>query len=110
MICWGCQVFINIYADLLIEKVVLKAAFWQYHKNTSLNARQHKVISRLLDAGERFEGGMTTRKYAGMTKCSKVTASRDLSDLMENNILQKCPGKGRSTSYELCPIKNLSGE
>jgi len=53
---------------------------------------------------------MTTRKYAGMTKCSKVTASRDLSDLVENNILRKSIGGGRSTSYELCPIKNLRGE
>jgi len=97
-------------SEWLIEKVVLKAAFWQYHKDTALNARQHKVINRLLDAGERFEGGMTTRKYAGMTKCSKVTASRDLSDLVENNILRKSIGGGRSTSYELCPIKNLRGE
>jgi len=88
-------------SEWIIERVVQKAAFWQYHKDNSLNARQHKAINRLLDTGERFEGGMTTRKYAGMTKCSKVTASRDLSDLVEKNILKKCPGKGRSTSYEL---------
>jgi len=89
----------------VIERVVMKAGFWKQHKNTSFNMRQHKVINRLLDTGERFEGGMTTRKYAGMTKCSKVTASRDLSDLVEKNILQKRPGKGRSTSYELCLVK-----
>lgn len=91
-------------SEWVVERVDLKADFWQQHANTSLNARQHKAINRLLDAGERFEGGMTTRKYAGMTKCSKVTASRDLSDLVEKHILQKCPGKGRSTSYELCHI------
>ena len=34
-----------------------------------------------LDVGNRFEGGMTTRKYASINKCSKVTASRELSDL-----------------------------
>ncbi len=97
-------------SEWFIEKVIQKAASWQYHKNIAINARQHKIINQLLDAGERFEGGMITRKYALMTKCSKVTASRDLSDLMEKNILQKCPGKGRSTSYELCPIKNLRKE
>ena len=86
----------------VVERVVMKANFWQQHNKTSLNPRQHKAINRLLDAGERFEGGMTTRKYAGMTKCSKVTASRDLSNLVEKVILRKCPGKGRSTSYELC--------
>jgi Fic family protein len=89
----------------VVERVVMKADFWKQHKDTSFNTRQHKVINRLLDTGERFEGGMTTRKYVGMTKCSKVTASRDLGDLVEKDILQKRPGKGRSTSYELCLIK-----
>ncbi len=89
----------------IIDRVVMKAEFWRQHKNASFNTRQHKVINRLLDTGENFEGGMTTRKYAGMTECSKVTASRDLSELVEKDILQQRPGKGRSTSYELSAIK-----
>ena len=44
---------------------------------------------------------MTNRKYAGMTKCSKVTASRDLADLLNKGILQKTAARGRSTSYEI---------
>lgn len=86
----------------IVERVLLKARFWQEHQDTPLNTRQQKVINRLLESGERFEGGMTTRKYAGMTKCSSVTASRDLADLVNKKILQKRPGGGRSTSYELC--------
>ena len=85
----------------VVERVIVKACFWQKHKDTSFNARQLKAINRLLDTGEKFQGAMTTRKYAGMTKCSKVTASRDLGDLVEKNILQKSTGGGRSTSYEL---------
>lgn len=88
----------------IIERVVLKAKFWQQHGNILFNARQQKVINRLLDSGDRFEGGMTTRKYVGMTKCSSVTASRDLADLVDKNIFQKRPGGGRSTSYELCSV------
>ncbi len=88
-------------AEWIIDRVVAKATFWQYHGDDSLNTRQHKVINRLLDAGDTFAGGMTTRKYAGMTKCSKVTASRDLADLVEKNILKISPGKGRSTSYSI---------
>ena len=65
-------------AHWIVDRVVMKAQFWQLHKDTPLNSRQLKAINRLLDAGEKFEGGITTRKYAGMTKCSKVTASRDL--------------------------------
>ena len=86
-----------------IDRIMKKVHFWQKYKETPLNDRQHKVLNRLLDAGEKFEGGMTTRKYAGMTKCSKVTASRDLSDLEAKNILIKRPGGGRSTSYEIAP-------
>ncbi len=89
----------------VVERVVMKANFWQKHKDTSFNARQLKVINRLIDTGEKFEGAMTTRKYAGMTKCSKVTASRDLGDLVGKNILQKCSGGGRSSSYELKLVK-----
>lgn len=86
-----------------IDRIMKKVHFWQKHKDTPLNDRQHKVLNRLLDSGEKFEGGITTRKYAGMTKCSKVTASRDLSDLEKKTILHKRPGKGRSTSYEITP-------
>lgn len=90
-------------ARWIVDRVVMKAKFWQQHKDTPLNSRQLKAINRLLDAGEKFEGGLTTRKYAGMTKCSKVTASRDLADLLKKAILQKTTGGGRSTSYEIQP-------
>lgn len=85
----------------IIDRIVSKVHFWQQHRETHLNERQHKVLNRLLDQGERFTGGMSTRKYAGMTKCSKVTASRDLSDLEKKGILRKRPGGGRSTSYDI---------
>jgi Fic family protein len=88
-------------SNWLIEQVIQKTHFWQKHKDTPANARQRKVLNRLLDAGNRFEGGMTTRKYASISKCSKVTASRDLSDLESKDILQKRLGGGRSTSYEI---------
>ena len=90
----------------IVERVVTKAKFWQQNQNVILNARQQKVINRLLDSGDRFKGGMTTRKYASMTRCSSVTASRDLADLLDKNILQKRPGGGRSTSYALFPARD----
>ena len=101
--------FLDTFAKALhesqwtIEWKIKKNTSWQKYKETPFNDRQHKVLNRLLDSGEKFEGGITTRKYAGMTKCSKVTASRDLSDLEEKNILRKRLGGGRSTSYEIVP-------
>ncbi|MBM9513602.1 Fic family protein [Desulfogranum marinum] len=89
-------------AQWIVDGVITKTKFWQLHQDTPLNRRQTKVINRLLDAGDTLEGAMTTRKYAGMTNCSKVTASRDLSDLLDKKILQKTAAGGRSTSYEIC--------
>lgn len=40
----------------IIERVIQKTIFWNKHQDTPLNARQRKVLNRLLDAGNRFEG------------------------------------------------------
>ena len=101
---WFLQTTISAMqeAQWVVDTVVQKTSFRQMHQETALNERQRKVINRLLDAGEQFIGNMTTRKYVGMTKCSKVTASRDLADLVVKGVLQKAAGGGRSTSYILC--------
>ena len=100
---WFLDTFANAMHESkwVVDRIMEKVLFWQKHRDTTLNDRQHKMVNRLLDSGEKFEGGMTTRKYAGMTKCSKVTASRDLADLEKKNILKKRKGGGRSTSYEI---------
>lgn len=67
----------------------------------SLNERQLKAILKMLDQGiDRFEGGISAKKYISITKTSKATATRDLQDLVEKNIL-KSLGAGRSVKYEL---------
>ncbi|WP_298693466.1 Fic family protein [uncultured Sulfuricurvum sp.] len=89
-------------AHLTIEKVVAKARFWQLHIHNDLNPRQKKVLNRLLDAGkEGFEGGMNARKYASLCDCSRVTASRDLSDLLDKGCIKSRGAGGRSTSYDV---------
>lgn len=76
--------------------------FWQTHAGAGLNQRQLKVVKRLLEAGpEGFEGGMTNRKYVGLTKISRETAKRDLADLVNKGILMINQGGGRSVSYSL---------
>lgn len=86
----------------LLANVVSKSRFWQRYAQLELNDRQCKVINRLLEAGpEGFEGGMTNRKYAGMTHVSRATAQRELADLVEKKIFLANPGGGRSASYRL---------
>lgn len=84
-----------------VAKVLMKARFWMRHAQTELNERQRKALNRMLEAGpEGFEGGMTNRKYASLTRASPATAQRDLADLVAKGCL-KASGKGRSVNYEL---------
>jgi Fic family protein len=86
----------------LLSNIMQKARFWKRYAQTDLNDRQRKAINRLLEAGPGgFEGGMTNRKYAGMTHISRATAQRELGDLVTKGILRPNPGGGRSASYDL---------
>lgn len=98
----GCFERAIARSDKLIGKVLRKARFWEIHNQTELNQRQRKVVNRLLDAGPGgFDGGLTTRKYAAMTKSSRATSYREITGLLEKKILLRNPGKGRSASYDL---------
>ncbi len=80
--------------------VIQKTRFLDNHKN-GLNERQQKVIVRMLEAGpDGFAGGMNARKYISIAKTSKATATRDLQDLSDKQIL-KPAGGGRNTHYTL---------
>lgn len=86
----------------IIINVFNKAEFWKKHSQAELNARQRKVITKLLDAGPQgFTGGLTTRKYVSMAKVSRATAFREINDLLKKGILRHITGKGRNVSYEI---------
>ncbi len=89
-------------ADQLLDNVLSKANFWNKVDQVEIPARQKKVINKLLDAGKGgFEGGLSTRKYVSMAKVSRATAFREISELLEKNILIQNPSKGRSVTYDL---------
>jgi Fic family protein len=91
-----------IRSNELLSNIMQKARFWKQHAQTELNDRQSKAINSLLEAGPGgFEGGITNRKYAGMTHTSRATAQRELADLVSKGILRANPGGGRSASYDL---------
>ena len=86
---------------LKIEIVKVKARFWDKHLNTKLNDRQKKVILKILSyLPQEFEGGMRVQKYMNITKTTRLTANRDLSDLVQKNIMLN-HGKGRGSYYSL---------
>ncbi|MFJ4546165.1 Fic family protein [Pseudomonas sp. NPDC088885] len=85
-----------------IESVLGKTRFWQAHRESGLSVEQIKVLNRLLDGGERgFELGISAGQYQTVAKVSKATATRHLAELLEKECLQRLPGGGRSTRYQI---------
>lgn len=83
-------------AEKRLATTLNKAQFWGELKELSLNPRQNKIINLMLDD---FKGHLNTSKYAKLAKCSKDTALRDITHLLNHGILKKNSSGGRSTSY-----------
>jgi Fic family protein len=94
-------------AEDTLSSVLKKAGFWRQWSGTPMNERQISLLNRLLDD---FEGKLTSSKWAAIAKCSQDTALRDITDLVERNILMRSQASGRSTSYELkLPGQDMQG-
>lgn len=87
-----------VHAHHTLDAVLAKTRFWQRWAATPLNARQIKLLNRLLDG---FEGKLTSSKWAAIAKCSSDTALRDIGELLVLGVLRKSDAGGRSTAYEL---------
>lgn len=88
-------------AQHTLDAVLTKTRFWHRWSEPNsapLNARQVKLLNRLLDG---FDGKLTSSKWAAIAKCSPDTALRDINALLTYGILKKMASGGRSTSYEL---------
>ena len=88
-------------AQLTVANTLNKAKFWMTHQTKPLNERQRKVLNRMLDSKDGFEGGMNTRKYMNLTKTSRATAYRELAQMVEWGCLQANEKGGRSSGYVL---------
>ncbi len=66
-----------------------------------INPRQMKALVRMFQEGpEGFIGGLSAEKYISITKTTRATATRDLTDLVEKGALMKT-GELRHTRYWL---------
>jgi Fic family protein len=86
-----------------IQYIIQKTKFWDRCRDKNLNPRQIKVLSKILDIGiDKFEGGLTTKKYMAMTKKSKATVIRDIKELLEYGCIKQIEGSsGRNIRYEI---------
>ena len=100
-----------------IDRVLDKGRFWLMHREQGLSAEQIKVLNRLLDGDQAERGGfvhgISAGQYQAVAKVSKATATRHLADLVAKGCLEKRPGGGRSTRYQIAwPVGavTVSGE
>jgi Fic family protein len=84
--------------ETTLAAVLRKARFWDSHAQATINGRQRVILNRLLGG---LIGKLTTTKWAKLAKSSHDTALRDIQNLIEQGILKKDTGGGRSTSYSL---------
>lgn len=86
---------------LRIKSIEQKTLFWDRFRDVEFNARQKKVILKMLSTlPAKFEGGMRVQKYVTLTKTTRITANRDLLDLIAKGVMQSF-GSGRGVYYEL---------
>lgn len=68
---------------------------------TRFNARQQKAVARMLREGpDGFKGGLSAENYIAITRASRATTTRDLSELVRMGALRRS-GERRHTRYFL---------
>jgi len=105
---WCKWFFETLYKALLeaqqsLTYIVDKTKFWDRHKESHLNARQTKVLNKILDIGsENFIGGLSRKKYTIIADTTTATASRDIAELLEKECIKQVEGTtGKNTRYEI---------
>ncbi|MGH8029300.1 MAG: Fic family protein [Arenimonas sp.] len=89
-------------AQDVVDKVTAVTRFWVRHAATPLNARQRKVLQRLLSPAEGDSPWLTTRNYAKIAGTPKITAARDIRELVDFGCIEQDPeSAGRSTRYRV---------
>lgn len=87
-------------AKIMVQFTLKKARFFDRYRE-EFNERQTKAVLKIMERGaDGFEGGMTAKKYMGITQASKATATRDLQQLYDLGVFRR-EGGGRSVRYQL---------
>ena len=84
-------------AMVLLNRINSSTQFWDQHRYTVFNSRQQKLIHRMLEE-DAFSDGISRKKYKKLVHTSDITATRDLQDLVEKNVML-IKGAGRNVVY-----------
>jgi Fic family protein len=104
------QKWIEFFSHVIVEAhdesmkllyFLIEKAKMMHDLSGKINPRQTKALLRMFIEGpDGFKGGLSAEKYIAITKTTRATATRDLSDLVEKEALVKT-GELRHTRYYL---------
>lgn len=105
-----CEWFLSTLHNALNETkdkltyIIDKTNFWDKYKMSDLNARQVKVLNKILDIGvDNFKGDLSKKKYITIADTTPATASRDIKELVDRGCIKQVEGtRGKSTRYRVC--------
>lgn len=97
---WMMNILIKAieHSEIILQKVDFRRQFWEKNKEIALNPRQQKVLIKLLD---NIDININSDRWTRIAKCTKMTATRDINDLIEKGIFKKSESGGRSTYYQI---------
>ncbi len=105
-----CEWFLSTLHSALLDTknkltyIIDKTKFWDKYKDSNLNARQTKVLNKMLDIGvDNFIGDLSKKKYITIADTTPATASRDIKELLDLGCIKQVEGTtGKSTRYRVC--------
>lgn len=103
-LCWFLEILDNSIqtATNKIERTLAKSRFWHVYQEAALSKEQTRVLNIMFDDVENtFAQGISATQYKKITRTSKATATRHLTDLLEKGCIEKLSGGGRSTRYQI---------
>lgn len=85
-----CEWFLSTLHTALVDTknklayILDKTKSWDKYKDSGLNARQTKVVNKILDVRvENLKGELSKQKYIKITDTTSSTASRDVAELLQ---------------------------
>ncbi len=86
-----------------LQYITDKTKFWDKYKDSNLNARQTKVLNRILDIGiNNFLGDLSKKNYIKIADTTPSTASRDINELLDLGCIRKVDAtQGRNIRYQI---------
>ena len=87
------------YHHDIVAKNIGLCLFWLHAASIPMTERQANTLNLFLDG---YEAKITSKNWAEINKCSKDTAIRDITDLVQKGLLKEDIPGAKRPSYSIC--------